>query len=291
MQPLAGVTVADLTRYLPGPFASRELLRLGARVVKIEPPEGDPMRAAAPVWYRALNEGKEVVAWDAGTEPAPPVLLGADVVLEGFRPGVWERLGVELPERTILCSITGFGTDGPHALQAGHDLNYLGYAGALADSAPEVPPVQIGDLAAGGHGAVIEVLAALLDRERTGRGARLAVSMTHGSHRFVSHRVGGDPVPRLLTGGAACYCIYETADGRHLTVGALEPKFWRRLCELLGRPDLVERAFEPELSELAELFRTRSLREWLDLLEHEETCVGPVATLAEAATEFGSPTG
>jgi crotonobetainyl-CoA:carnitine CoA-transferase CaiB-like acyl-CoA transferase len=287
MQPLAGVTVADLTRYLPGPFASRELLRLGARVVKIEPPEGDPMRAAAPVWYRALNEGKEVVAWDAGTEPAPPVLLGADVVLEGFRPGVWERLGVELPERTILCSITGFGTDGPHALQAGHDLNYLGYAGALADSAPEVPPVQIADLAAGGQGAVIEVLAALLDRERTGRGARLVVSMTHGSHRFVSHRVGGDPVPRLLTGGAACYCIYETADGRHLTVGALEPKFWRRLCELLERPDLVDRAFEPELPELAELFRTRSLREWLDLLEHEETCVGPVATLAEAARELG----
>ena len=291
MKPLAGVTVADLTRYLPGPFASRELLRLGARVVKIEPPEGDPMRAAAPDWYRALNEGKELLTWDARTEPAPTVLLETDVVVEGFRPGVWERLAVELPETTILCSITGFGADSPHALQAGHDLNYLGYAGVLADTAPELPPVQIADLAAGGQGAAIEVLAALLDRERTGRGARLVISMTHGSHRFVSHRVDGDTVPRLLSGGVACYRIYETADERHLTVGALEPKFWRRLCELLERPEFVDRAFEPELPELAELFRTRSLRDWLDLLEHEETCVGPVATLAEAAMEFGSPTG
>jgi alpha-methylacyl-CoA racemase len=289
MKPLAGVTVADLTRYLPGPFASRELLRLGARVVKIEPPEGDPMRAAAPDWYRALNEGKELLTWDARTEPAPTVLLETDVVVEGFRPGVWERLAVELPETTILCSITGFGADSPHALQAGHDLNYLGYAGVLADTAPELPPVQIADLAAGGQGAAIEVLAAL--RERTGRGARLVISMTHGSHRFVSHRVDGDTVPRLLSGGVACYRIYETADERHLTVGALEPKFWRRLCELLKRPEFVDRAFEPELPELAELFRTRSLRDWLDLLEHEETCVGPVATLAEAAREFGSPTG
>jgi len=286
MQPLAGVTVADLTRYLPGPFASRELLRLGARVVKIEPPGGDPVQASSPDWYRALNAGKEVLAWDARTQPAPAVLLEADVVLEGFRPGVWKRLGVELAETAILCSITGFGAEGPRALQAGHDLNYLGYAGVLADTAPAVPPVQIADLAAGGQDAVIEVLAALLERARTGRGARLVVSMTHGSHRFVSHRVGDDAAPGLLTGGVACYRIYETADGRYLTVGALEPKFWRRLCELLERSDLVDRAFEPELPELAALFRTRSMREWLDLLEHEDTCVGPVSTLAEAATEL-----
>jgi crotonobetainyl-CoA:carnitine CoA-transferase CaiB-like acyl-CoA transferase len=286
MQPLAGVTVADLTRYLPGPFASRELHRLGARVVKIEPPEGDPVRASSPDWYRALNDGKEVVTWDARTEPAPAGLLEADVVLEGFRPGVWERLGVELSETTILCSITGFGLDGPRALQAGHDLNYLGYAGVLADTAPALPPVQIADLAAGGQGAVIEVLAALLERARTGRGARIVVSMTHGSHRLVSHRVSGDTVPQLLTGGVACYRIYETADGRHITVAALEPKFWNRLCELIDRPDLAGRGFEPELPELTELFRTRTLRQWLDLLEHEDTCVGPVSTLDEAAKEL-----
>ena len=286
MPPLTGTTVADLTRYLPGPFASRELQRLGARVVKIEPPDGDPSRAASPGWYRALNEGKEVIAWDARTEPPPPVLLEADVVLEGFRPGVWERLGVELPPSTILCSITGFGAEGPHAAQAGHDLNYLGYAGALADTAPALPPVQIADLAAGAQGAVIEVLAALLTRAQTGRGGRLAISMTHGSHRFVAHRLAGDPVERLLTGGVACYRIYETADDRFLTVAALEPKFWQRLCELLDRPELAGRAFEPELPELEALFRTRTMREWLDLLEHEDTCVGPVLSLAESATEL-----
>jgi crotonobetainyl-CoA:carnitine CoA-transferase CaiB-like acyl-CoA transferase len=284
MQPLAGVTVADLTRYLPGPFASRELLRLGARVVKIEPPDGDPVHDASPPWYRALNEGKEVVTWDARTAAPPAVLHEADIVLEGFRPGVWERFGVELRETAILCSITGFGLAGRRAGQAGHDLNYLGYAGALADTAPAVPPVQVADLAAGGQGAVIEVLAALLERARTGRGARIVISMTHGSHRFVAHRVGGDTVPRLLTGGVACYRIYETADSRYLTVAALEPKFWRRLCDLLELPDLVDRAFEAELPELTSLLRTRTMQDWLDLLEGEDTCVGPVLTIEEAAT-------
>jgi len=287
MQPLTGTTVADLTRYLPGPFASRELLRLGARIVKIEPPEGDPAQHTSPGIYEVLNAGKETVSWDARSEPSPAVLHEADVVLEGFRPGVWERLGIELPESTILCSITGFGTDGPRAQQAGHDLNYLGYAGALADTAPALPPVQVADLAAGAQAAVIEILAALLERARTGRGARLIVSMTHGSHHFVAHRLAGEPVPRLLTGGAACYRIYETADDRHLTVAALEPKFWRRLCELLGRPDLTDRAFDAELPELEELFRTRPLADWLQLLEHEDTCVGPVLSLEEAARDLG----
>lgn len=286
MHPLEGVTVADLTRYLPGPFASRELLRLGARVVKIEPPEGDPVAATNPDAYRALNDGKEISSWNARTEPVPAVLAEADVVLEGFRPGVWERLGVTLPKTTILCSITGFGADGAHALDAGHDLNYLGYAGALADTAPALPPVQIADLGAGAQSAVIEVLAALLERERTGLGARLVISMTHGSHRFVAHRLHGEPVPRLLTGGVACYRIYETSDGRHLTVAALEPKFWRTLCDLLARPDFLDRAFDAELPELAELFRNRSQRAWLDLLEGKDTCVGPVLTLAEAATQL-----
>jgi crotonobetainyl-CoA:carnitine CoA-transferase CaiB-like acyl-CoA transferase len=283
MTALSGVTVVDFTRQLPGPFASRELLRLGARVVKVEPPEGDP---TPPDWYRALNDGKEVVSWDAAREAPPAAVHEADVVLEGFRPGVFERLRVPIAPATVLCSITGFGTEGPRAQDAGHDLNYLGYAGVLADTAPAVPPVQIADLAAGAQAAVIEVLAALLERSRTGTGKRIVVSMTHGSHRFATHRLAGDPVPRLLTGGVACYRIYETADGRHLTVAALEPKFWRNLCALLGRSDLVDRAFEPELPELAALFRTRSLDDWRLLLEGNDTCVGPVLTLQEAAAEL-----
>lgn len=286
MQPLAGVSVADLTRQLPGPFAGRELVRLGARVTKVEPPEGDSMAQAAPGWYDAINSGKEVVTWDAASEPPPAALLQADVVLEGFRPGVWERLGVELPATAIVCSITGFGSTGPHAADAGHDLNYLGYAGVLADTAPSVPPVQIADLAAGAQGAVIEVLAALLERARTGLGARIVVSMTHGAHRLASHRLAGDPLPRLLTGGVACYRIYGTADGLFLTVAALEPKFWQRLCELLERPDLADRAYSPELPELEELFRSRPLAYWLALLEGKDTCVGPVLSLSEAAREL-----
>jgi alpha-methylacyl-CoA racemase len=283
MSALSDVTVVDFTRQLPGPFASRELLRLGARVVKVEPPEGDLMPEG---WYRALNEGKEIVSWNARTQPVPEVLAEADVVLEGFRPGVWERLGIDMAPTTILCSITGYGHGGPRARDAGHDLNYIGYSGALADTAPAVPPVQIADLAAGAQGAVIEVLAALLERERSGRGAHIVISMTHATHHFVAHRLTGDPVPRLLTGGAACYRIYETSDGRHLTVAALEPKFWRNLCELLGRPDLVDRAFEPSLPELDELFRLRTLHDWRTLLEGKDTCVGPVLTLAEAADEL-----
>jgi alpha-methylacyl-CoA racemase len=281
MQPLRGTLVADLSRYLPGPYASRELLRFGARVVKIEPPDGDPAKLATPDAYALLNEGKEIVTWDASADPPPAALLEADVVIEGFRPGVWERLGIELTPTTVLCSITGFGTGGVRPGKAGHDLNYMGYAGALADTAPALPPVQAADLAAGAQGAVIEILAALLERERTGNGARIVVSMTHGAHRLVAHGV-----PRVLTGAAACYRIYETGDGRYLTVAALEPKFWRRLCELLERPDFIDKAFEPELPELEALFRTLPLVNWLVLLEDEDTCVGPVLSLEEARAEL-----
>jgi len=283
MPALDGTTVVDFTRHLPGPYASRELLRRGARVVKIESPEGD---STPPEWYRALNDGKEIVTWDAHREPPPAVVEEADVVLEGFRPGVFERLGVPLADTTILCSITGFGATGPRANDAGHDLNYLGYAGVLHDTAPALPPVQVADLSGGAQRAVIEILAALLERGRTGRGARIVVSMTHESHALAAHRLRGEPLPRLLTGGAACYRIYETRDGRHLTVAALEPRFWHNLCDLLDRPDLADRAFEPELPELAEVFRSRTLAEWRTALEGKDTCVGPVLTLAEAAAEL-----
>ncbi len=297
MQPLDRLLVVDLTRYLPGAFASRELLRLGARVVRLEPPEGDPMRHVAPAWDEALNGGKESVACDLKTDlKLARALLGrADIVLEGFRPGVAARLGVgpdDVPESVVYCSITGFGADGPHAARAGHDLNYLGWAGVLEDTAPEWPPVQVADLAAGALGAVAEILAALLVRERTGQGAHITVSMAHRSHDLIAHRVGGEPVPRMLTGGLACYRTYTTADGRHLTVGALEPKFFARLCEALGRPELVERQYADDQDELADdlakIFATRSLADWLDHFGDEDVCVGPVWTREEAAAEFGA---
>jgi crotonobetainyl-CoA:carnitine CoA-transferase CaiB-like acyl-CoA transferase len=296
---LEGIVVVDLTRHLPGPFASRELLHLGARVVRVEPPGGDPMREIAGAWYEALNRGKESVTIDLKADPdrGRALCAEADVVLEGFRPGVAARLGVgpaDLPDRVVYCSITGFGLAGRHEQRVGHDLNYLGWAGLLADTAPALPPTQIADLGAGSLTAVNRILAALLEREKTGRGAHILVSLTHGAHRFGAHRLGGDPIPKLLTGGLACYAVYETADGRHLTVATLEERFFRRLCELLGRPELTERhldpSAQPEVADaLAASFRGRPLAEWLELFDGEDVAVGPVATLEEAAAEFGGP--
>jgi crotonobetainyl-CoA:carnitine CoA-transferase CaiB-like acyl-CoA transferase len=298
VRPLEGALVVDLTRYLPGPFASRELLQLGARVVRIEPPGGDPMRETAPAWHEALNEGKESVTCDLKDQPdrARALCADADVVIEGFRPGVAERLGVgpaDLPDTVVYCSITGFGVGGRHEQRAAHDLNYQGWAGLLADTAPALPPVQVADLAAGSLTAVNRILAALLEREKTGRGGHLVVSMTHASHRFAAHRLGGEPVPKLLTGGLACYGVYPTADGRYLTVAALEEKFFARLCELLSLEQLAPRQFDPaaqsELAEtLTETFAAKPLSAWLELFDREDVCVGPVATLEEAATEFGA---
>jgi alpha-methylacyl-CoA racemase len=289
---LSGLLVVDFTRYLPGPFASRELLRLGARVVRVEAPDGDPLRSVAPGWDAALNAGKESVVWDRDRDAGfgPALCARADVVLEGFRPGVSERLGIgadDVPDSVVYCSLTGFGAD---ERRAGHDLNYVGWAGLLADTAPALPPVQVADLAGGALYAVVEILAALLERERTGHGAHINVSMTHNAHRLAAHRLRGEP-ERTLTGGLACYRIYETADGRFLTITPVEPKFWARLCELLGRPDLIERHYDEDQEalafELASVFRGRPLGDWLKLFEREDAMAGPVATLEEASGQFG----
>jgi alpha-methylacyl-CoA racemase len=278
VEPLAGLLVVDLTRYLPGAFASRELLRLGARVVRVEPPDGDPLRAAQPEWHDDLNAGKESVACDLKADPelGRRLCARADVVLESFRPGVADRLGLEPGPRTVWCAITGFGSGNRHEQRAGHDLNYLGWAGLLEDA---VPPVTVADYT-GAFAAVRDILAALLERERTGCGRRLEISMTHESHRLA--------VPPLLRGVAACYRLYATGDGRRLTVAALEPKFWRRLCELVELPHLVDAQFEPRLPELERLFASRPLQEWLELFDGEDVCVGPIATRDEAA-EFAAP--
>jgi crotonobetainyl-CoA:carnitine CoA-transferase CaiB-like acyl-CoA transferase len=236
------------------------------------------MRHLQPEWHDELNGGKESVACDLKTDPelGRALCAAADVVVESFRPGVAERLGLAPGPRTVWCSITGFGSAGRHAQRAGHDLNYLGWAGVLDDA---VPPVTVADYA-GAYGAVREVLAGLLERERTGAGVRTEVSMTHESHRL--------DVPPLLRGAVACYRIYETADGRLLTVAALEPKFWERLCELVGLPELAGRQFEPRVPELEEALAARPLAEWLALFEHEDVCAGPVARREEAG-EFATP--
>jgi alpha-methylacyl-CoA racemase len=274
--------VVDLSRYVPGPFATRELRRLGARVVAVEPPEGDPLRLVDPAWHGALNEGKESVVCDLRAEPelARALCERADIVVDGFRPGVAERLGLVAGEQTVWCAITGFGANGPHEQRVGHDLNYLGWAGVLERGGH--PPVPIADYT-GAFAAVREILAALLERERTGRGARLEVSMTDEAAQLYA--------PPILTGAAACYRVYETGGGGRLTVAALEPRFWQRFCDLVGLPDLP--AFAPELPELEARLRERPLGEWLELFDGEEVCAGPVAArtpLAGTAPALGEHT-
>jgi crotonobetainyl-CoA:carnitine CoA-transferase CaiB-like acyl-CoA transferase len=287
--PLQGILAVDLTRYLPGAFASRELLRLGARVVRVEQPGGDPMRRTAPAWHDELNAGKESVLADLPADAAlvRGLLARADVVLESFRPGVAERLGIgpgAVRGSCVYCSITGFGAGGEHEQRVGHDLNYLGWAGVLEPTAPALPPVQAADLAAGALGAVTEILARLVARQ----GGHVVVSMTHNAYRLRS-------LAPVLTDGYACYSMYETADGRLLTVGALEPKFFARLCDLLDLGELAERQYdddqEPVRAQLAAAFRRRSLADWLALFRGEDVCVGPVATRAEAAQFAPAPLG
>ena len=317
--PLEDVLVLDLTQNLPGPFCTLLLADLGATVVKIEPPGGDPMRAFPPqvggasAGHATVNRNKLSVVLDlklaAGAAALRRMAAAADVMVEGFRPGTLERLGLDPAEltaanpRLVVCRITGYGQDGPYATRAGHDLNYLAYAGVLglmgrvADDRPVVPAVQIADLAAGGLMAAVGILAGLAGRERTGRGTVVDASMTDGAASLLGIHLaaalaecrqerGRGP----LSGGAAWYDVYRCADGRFVALGAVEPKFFARTCELLGAPDLADRQFDPAAQDdlrerLAARFATRTRDEWAAVLSAEETCVAPVLTPEEAAAD------
>jgi crotonobetainyl-CoA:carnitine CoA-transferase CaiB-like acyl-CoA transferase len=313
---LDGVRVLDLTRLLPGAFCTLQLADMGADVVKVEEPTaGDHMR-----WYPPLNEGQSVLfnvlnrnkrsltlnlKSDAGRDLFLALAERADVVVEGNRPGVMDRLGLGWPAlrarnpRLVMCSITGYGQDGPLARRAGHDLNYLAIAGALSMNAPRGGPphplsVQVADLGGGGQAAAVAILGALLAVARGGEGRYLDVSMTDGALTWLAvpmaqERVSG-PLPagmHRLTGRYACYGVYECADGRHLAVAALEPKFWRTLCEALGRPGLVDDQYadgvaqERLRAEVATVLGSRARDEWVAALDGLDVCVEPVLELSE----------
>jgi len=311
---LADVLILDLSAYLPGPFASGILADLGARVVKVEAPRGDPTRAIPPhdergvsAAFGALNAGKESLALDLKSEAGVELLLDlvsrADVVLEGFRPGVMERLGLA-PEvclqrnpRLIYCRLTGYGQDGPYRERAGHDLNYQAYAGCLALGAgatgpPATPGIQTGDLL-GGYAAAVGILAALRGRSEAGGGRVVDVSIldalvqAQGIH-FAGHRLGLRARPREmpLNGGVPCYDVYPTACGGHVALAALEPKFWTTFCEVVARPEWGGRAYDPSLRpEVAALFMTQTRDAWRVVLENSDCCFSPLLDYDEVAAD------
>lgn len=314
---LEGIRVLDLSRMLPGPYASMMLGDLGAEVIKVEEPEiGDPTRHSPPKIGRQsapflqVNRNKKSIALDLKQTEARDIFLKlaatADVVLEQFRPGVVDRLGIgyaavsAVNPRVIYCSLTGFGQTGPHRDRSGHDLNYLALSGVLGlttdeQGKPVIPGVQVADLA-GGMIAGFAILAALIARERTGRGQYVDVSMFDvmlsmlpipASHHFAGKtiEVGGKYV---LSGAYPFYNVYETGDGQFMTLGALEPKFWANFCERVGRQDLIARQFDDgdrraELfDEVRAIFKSKTQSEWVELMRDADCCTEPVLSMNEA---------
>ena len=312
---LHGVRVLDLSRLLPGPFLTMVLADLGADVVKVEDPRGgDYMRDFPPRGegmsgrYLTVNRNKRSVTVDLkddrGRDRFLSMAAQADVVVESFRPGVVDRLGVgyealrKRNERIILCSISGYGQTGPYRDRAGHDINYLALAGVLAMSGatPDGPPamagVQIADMAGGAMWGAVGILAALVERDRTGQGSHLDISMTEGALALLASEfgiLGAEPaVPTrgngLLNGGAARYGVYRTSDGKYLSVGALEPQFLRSLAAGAGLADSAAAAGEDELRrQLTRVIATKTRDEWVRILADHDCCCEPVLELDEVA--------
>jgi alpha-methylacyl-CoA racemase len=308
---LAGVRVVDLTRHIPGPYATLVLGDLGADVVKIEDgPVGDPTRLLPPAvggdaaLHGTLNRNKRSVHLDwrkpEGAAVVARLAARADVLVESFRPGVLARRGLGAADliaanpRLVYCSVTGFGADDA---RAGHDVTYAalsGFLGGNRDGAgdPVLPAAQVADMA-GALNAVVGILAALAARERTGRGQAVTVSLADSALSMLTVRLAkelhGDQGPTELEGTHACYNVYRCRDGTHLAVGALEPKFWEALVVHLGRPDLVARQWESgparlrTIEDLRALFRSRDRAAWLDELRHLDACVEPVLDPLAAA--------
>jgi len=326
--PLDGIRVLDLTRLLPGPFCSQILNDFGAEVIKVEDTgAGDYIRFAPPFHpaadgadeealnaggtrsglYLSLNRGKRSIRIDLKNEEGRAafhrLVETADVILEGFRPGVAARLGVdhetlrEINPRLVYCSITGYGQDGPYRDRAGHDLNYQAVAGMLgitgaADGPPVQPAGQIGDLGGGAMNAAFGIVTALLEREKSGRGQLVDISMTDGVIAWLAMVAGryfaDGHVPRrggLELGGALnCYLPYEAADG-WISCGALEPKFWHAFCDGTGHPELKEHQFEKPGGEgwrkIAAVFRERTRAEWKAFNDEHDCCIEPVLEVDE----------
>lgn len=314
MRPLRGLRVLDLSRLIPGPFATLVLADMGATVDKVEDPGGGdylrhmpPAVAGASGAFHALNRGKRSLVLDLkrpeGRELLLRLLAGYDVLFEQFRPGVLDRLGLghaalrERFPRLVICALTGYGQTGPLAHRAGHDLNYLARAGILgfqgpAGAPPQVPGFQMADVS-GGLWSVIAILGALRERDRTGHGAVLDVAMADGVLGFASFSLGGlfagQAAPRgeePLAGGIAPYNTYLSSDDQPITLAALEPKFWASFCAGAGlEPDMTALFPGPHQAALKErlaaLFRTRTRAEWEAFNAQHDCCVEPALAPSE----------
>ncbi|MEQ9200285.1 MAG: CaiB/BaiF CoA-transferase family protein [Rhodospirillales bacterium] len=312
--PLEDVTVIDLSTLLPGPLATLYLAEAGARVIKVErPPDGDEMRFFPPAFgessasFLLLNRGKQSVSIDLktadGLEEITELLKDADILVEQFRPGVLTRLGLgpemlqQVNPRLITCSITGFGQTGPRAAEAGHDLTYMAASGLLslargADGAPVVPATLNADIAGGAWPAVMNILLALRQRDRSGRGLHLDIPMADNLFPLAFMELargytgdwpaGGDG---LLTGGSPRYAIYRTADNRFLAAAPLEQRFWDRFCDLTGLPDSLRNDVpDPAATKaaVAVLIAQRTAAEWQERFAGQDVCCAVVASLQEA---------
>lgn len=314
---LKGFKMLDLSRLLPGPYCSLLLADMGMEVVKIEDSEqGDYMRWMGPIqkkdsaYFLALNRNKKSMVLNLkkqeGKEIFYKLIDTYDILLEGFRPGVMDRLSIGYEDlksknpRIIFCSLSGYGQDGPYKERSGHDINYIGLGGILEltgtrDGGPIIPGTQIADIGGGGMMAAIAILAAIAHREKTGEGQYLDIAMHDGVISWLSIHAGRYFVDRELpkrgemhlSGRYACYQIYPTKDGRYVSLGALEPKFWANFCEAIARKDLIEKQFiEGEerlqiIKEIQNLFKTKTQKEWIDFFKNVDACCEPILTLEE----------
>lgn len=311
---LAGIRVLDVSQFIPGPQAALHLSDLGAEVVKVEPPGGEPMRTLGPMdpdgvsaFYKLMNRGKTVIELDLksgeGKAAFAALIAAADVLVESYRPGVLDRLGFDratlewLNPRLVHVALTGFGQTGPYRLRAGHDINYMALAGGLAASGPaERPAFAYPPTAdhASALQAALTAVAALLGRTRTGRGAFLDVSLAETVLAWqaipltLAQRKGHEPgrAAAMLNGGTAYYQIYRTADGRFVTLGAVEPKFWESFCHAVGRPEWAARHGEafPQtalIAEVAALIATHPLAHWQAVIDPADCCFHPMVDLAD----------
>ena len=323
---LSGIRVLDLSQYLPGPLGAQILADLGAEVIKVEPPHGDPQRNLDPMsggldpdvveagdtspFYQVLNAGKTVTRIDLKSETGKERFLGlaegADVLLESYRPGVMDRLGLSyetlkaLNPGLVYCALTGYGQTGPRRLAAGHDLNYMAATGALSQAgSPDGAAMAWPPMAdcAGAVMSALAVLGALVRRGTDGKGAFLDVAMSDCVLSWQAIGLTAEKLglakgrgQALLTGGAACYRVYTCADGKDLTLGNLEPRFWENFCRAVGRSDWTARQWEPMpqtalIGEVGDHLASEPLAHWLVVLADVDTCVQSVTDYADVADD------